>query len=159
MQRAMAVGVDLTQAREKVLRDQRIGTALGVLWARGKEGRPGIDERQYRAGESLAALWRQWAALASCPPRTSLNSDGGSGSNPEADVERWERVDATFKRIRTAVYALHAGVPAWRLIERVIMDDVIPDALNEAGSRAWWPVREALDEVAKHFRIPRELAA
>lgn len=158
-QRARAVGVNLTEARERVMRDQRLGTALGVLWMRGKEGKPGIDERQYRAGESLASLWRQWAAMAACPPRTSLNGDGSSGGNLEADVERWERIDASFKRIRMAVWALPAGVPAWRLIEKVVMDDTVPEALNERTPSVWFAVREALDEIARHFRIPKDLAA
>lgn len=157
-QRAQAVGVVLTEKREALLRGARVGTALGVLWARGREGRPGITERQYRAGEALEGLWRRWAAMAACPPRTQVNSDGG-GPAPELDADRWRRTKREFETVQWAVWRLPAGVPAWRLIERVVMDGVIPDALNEPNPSLWASVHGALDEIGKHFRIPKSEAA
>lgn len=154
MQRAAAVGVKLTEDRVATMRGQLAGTALGVLRVRAHEGKPGLDERQYRAGESLAALWRQWAAAHGIPPRVPLQGGGGVGR--EFSEEQRRRLDSEWRGIRNSVYALPAGVPAWRMIERICMDDAIPDAMSGSLMDA---VQRALDTVAKHFRIPAGLVA
>lgn len=151
-QRARMLGV-VMQTREDMskMMDQRLGSALGILAARPLC----LDERDYRAGEQLAWLWRRWAAAHGIPPRAPLRSDG----TPGRDVGEQERaaLDRRMAEVRARVWRLKAGVVAWRMMERILMDDVIPD-ISDPLAPLWVAVHQAFRVVADYFDIPHDLA-
>lgn len=154
-QRAMAIGRRPTAEAKAMAMDQRAGTALGLLWARQRDGMSGISERQYRGGEELESLWRRWSAAAGCPPRTPRCGDGRTAAEP--DAQRWEAMCRSMDAVRAAVMGGRYGVLGWSMLEGVLMEDLIPPRLISADSWpiGWAALHDALDAVADHFRIPR----
>lgn len=154
--RAAAAGIAFDPRSIPLLKDQRAGSALGLLWVRGQLGHSGADEREYRAGEALGAAWRAWDAMAGCPPRTPLCSEGGGMSEP--DAEAWQTIRRRYEDVRAEVMRVPAGILAWRMLESVIMDGIIPLRLldRQPWVIGWKAFHDGLDAAAKFFRIQTE---
>jgi len=149
-----APGDDRPTLSHAALMGEKAGSALGMLLLAGR-----IDDRQYEGGVAFAALWRRWAAMAQCPPRTSLNGEGSSGSS-ELDPGRWHRTRDEFEDVRDDIRrSCEVGGLAMSIVETVLMDDVIPPRFlwPEPWPVGWHALRSALDAAADHF-IPKDEA-
>lgn len=132
--------------------DQRSGTALGLAYHAGALGEPDSDEaqRRYLAGEKFGDLRRRWASIESIPMRQVTQPGNGKPLRTDAPDDVAQRA---LRMWRAATEALSgAGREAFRVVDGVAVDDVLPAALLQPGQ-----VREALccglDALADFFRV------
>lgn len=174
------VPVEIEQRRRELLgdqdkhstawrRDPKLGDTLGHMRLRGE-----ITDRQYEAGQKVAAVWRAWATLAECPGRHARAADLPIASDVDREpmppheidrlveealhdperAEKWRRLTDVMAALRARVTTVHQHALAWSLLETVCADDVMPPRLTGDWPQGWTLLRAALDEAAKVFKIP-----
>ncbi|MFD2232779.1 hypothetical protein [Phaeospirillum tilakii] len=129
------------------------GYALGQLLMRGV-----IDQRQHDAGIAFGRDWTRWALMAGLPAHQPRQPTGQPRHEPTA--KDWLEVRDRYLAACAAVRDRRPAGLVWAAVEMVVADEVAQPILDgltgPAGVRA---LRDGLDALAEHYRIPRREVA